>query len=60
MKEKRPAIIERGPERDLFVVYDQAETFVVYLAQKNGQMLGNLESTADEDLEEKVICEGSL
>lgn len=60
MKKAVPAIIGDGPEEGLYVAYDQGEQFIIYIGGKAGKITGNLQSSQDEDLEEKMTCTGSL
>lgn len=60
MKEAVPAHIVDGPEKGLYAAYDTNETFVVYLGEKNGKVTGVLQSAADDDLEEKLTCKGTI
>lgn len=60
MKVASPAVIAPGPETGLVVAYDKARNFVIYLGEKDGKISGNLQSSKDQDLEEKSTCTGSL
>ncbi len=55
-----PAEILDGPEKGLKISYPIDNTFLIYLGPKDGVTQGNLNSKADQELEEKMNCIGNL
>ncbi len=60
MSEAAEVMIADGPEEGLKVAADKDQNFLIFLKIDSEQTLGNLQSAADEDLEEAMTCEGSL
>jgi hypothetical protein len=60
MNQPADAVIAEGPEDGLKLVFDQAQTFAVFLKLDSEGSSGILQSSTDEDLEEEMNCEGSL